>query len=226
MRITGTPARSRKNYILARVNDADGDPAWRIFTLEAFGGPGTIVQSDFRGTSPALSLPWTQTFVRASNLTWSGWRLGSGMTARAADNALAFSVAAPGTAVETLAQAIADDESVRATITPIGPLDLRGAEIRFTTRRIDFHSPLGAAVFTSAQSAAHYVSTTLEKDNFDEIEHVVQLPSTPAFASIATPFEIRIYFFGAQFDGHATSLTGFKLTAASEIGGRRRAVRH
>ena len=56
----------------------------------------------------------------------------------------------------------------------------------------------------------------------DEIEHVVTLPSTPAFASIGGALELRIYAFGAQFDGHATSLTGFKLTQV--VWGRRRAV--
>src|SRR5262249_23230662 len=68
LRISGAPQSSRKSYVLARVHDADGDPAWRVFTLETFGGAGTLVQSDFRGTSPALQLPWTSTFVRASSV--------------------------------------------------------------------------------------------------------------------------------------------------------------
>jgi hypothetical protein len=230
LRISGTPSTSRKNFVMARVNDADGDPAWRIFTLETFGGPGTLVQSDFRGASPALSLPWTATFVRAPNLTWSGWTLGAGVSPREAENALAFAVSAPSSGNEPLAQAVADDEYLRATVTPsTPPLDLRGAEIRFTTRRIGFHSPLGYALFTSiggfAPANALYVSSETDKGNFDEIEHVVTLPSTPAFAAISAPLELRIYAFGAQFDGHATSLTAFKLTSPTNSSGRRRAVR-
>jgi hypothetical protein len=109
-----------------------------------------------------------------------------------------------------------------------GRIDLRGAEVRFSTRRIGFHSPLGYALFSSAtgfaQSDALYVSSEVEKGNTDEVEHVVKLPSTLAFAAISGPLEFRIYAFGAQFDGHATSVTGFKLTARAAAG-KRRAVR-
>jgi len=123
------------------VHDAAGDPAWRIFTLETFGGVGTLVQSDFRGTSPALHLPWTTTFVKT--ITFTGWTLGLGITPQPGDNALVFSVSAPASANETLDQAIADDEYLTTTIAPASstPLDLRNAELRFTTRRIGFHAP-------------------------------------------------------------------------------------
>jgi hypothetical protein len=225
--ISGSPTTSRKNFILARVHDADGDPAWRIFTLETFGGAGTLVQSDFRGVSPALHLPWMQRFVLASHATWSGWSIGPGISPRAGDNALVFSVSAPAAANETLAQALADGQYLRASVSgSAGTLDLRGAEVRFSTRRIGFHSPLGYALFTNltgfAESNALYVSSSASKDNMDEIEHVLTLPSTPAFAAIGGTLELRIYAFGAQFDGHATSLTGFKLTQV--VRGRRRAV--
>ena len=223
LRISGTPSTSRKNFVFARVTDSDNDPAWRIFTLQTFGGAGTLVQSDFRGTSPALALPWTTTFVLSSKVTWSGWNIGApasggtGVTPLAGDNALVFGVSAPAAANETLSQAIADNEFLRATVTPVGgPLDLRGAEVRFSTRRIGFHSPLGYALFSSiggfAEANALYVSSQVNKDNTDETEHIVTLPSTAAFAAINAPLEFRIYAFGAQFDGHATSLTGFKLT--------------
>jgi hypothetical protein len=233
LRVSGRPASSRKSFLLVRVQDGDGDPAWRTFTLETFGGAGTLVQSDFRGSSPALSAPWTSTFVRDNRVTWSGWTLGSGALARDADNAFAFAVSAPEGSNETLAQAVADNEFVRATITPASEaLDLRGAEVRFSTRRIEFHAPLGYALFTSVSgfsaSNALYVSTEVDKDDFDEIEHVLTLPSTSAYAAVRSPLEIRIYAFGAQFDGHATSLTAFKLTlpTAEEPPGKRRSVRH
>jgi hypothetical protein len=214
LRVRGTPLSSRKNYIFARVHDADGDPAWRIFTLETFGGTGTLVQSDFSGASPALHLPWTKTFVLSSKVSWSGWSSGAGITPRTGDNALVFSVSAPAASNETLAQSIADHEFLSATITPTSaPLDLREAEIRFSTRRISFHAPLGYALF--AQAKVQYVSSEASKDNFDETEHVITLPSTAAFSAIDAPFELRIYAFGAQFDGHSTSLTGFKLTEKS-----------
>jgi hypothetical protein len=218
LRISGTPTGSRKNFILARVKDADGDPAWRIFTLQTFGGPGTLVQSDFRGTSPGFNLPWTLTFVLSPNVSWSGWQAGAGVAPEGDNDALAFSVNAPAAANETLAQAMTDNQFLTATVTPDPgvTLDLRGGELRFATRRIGFHAPLGYALFTSAtgfaQANALYVSSEVSKDNFDEIEHVITIPSTAAFQAITAALQIRIYAFGAQFDGHRTSLTGFKLT--------------
>lgn len=70
------------------------------------------------------------------------------------------------------------------------------------------------------------MSSETDKGNFDEIEHVVTLPSTTAFAAIAAPLEIRIVAFGAQFDSHITSLTAFKLTSAANSSGRHCAARH
>jgi hypothetical protein len=222
-RVSGAPTTSRKNFIFASVNDADGDPAWRIFTLETFGGPGTLVQSDFRGTSPALNLPWTQTFVLSPKVTWSGWNIGAaqsgnaGVTPRAGDNAFVYSVSGPAPANEPLSQAITDNEFLVATLTPAqGPLDLRGAEIRFSTKRLTFHAALGYALFTSiggfAEANAHYVSTQVAKDNFDDTEHVLTLPATAAFSAVNAPLQIRIYAFGTQFDDKNTSMTAFKMT--------------
>jgi hypothetical protein len=37
-----------------------------------------------------------------------------------------------------------------------------------------------------------YASSSVSKDNFDEIEHVVTIPSSTAFAAISAPFELRI----------------------------------
>lgn len=223
IRISGAPTVSRKNFIMASVHDPDGDPAWRIFTLETFGGPGTLVQSDFRGTNPALNRPFTPTFVLSPKVTWSGWDIGAaqagetGVTPAAGNNAFVFSVVGPAPANETLTQAIADNQFLVATVTPAqGPINLQGAEIRFSTKRISFHAPLGYALFTNiggfAEANAHYVSTQTTKDNFDDTEHIVTLPSIAAFSAVNSALQIRIYAFGAQFAGHNTSLTAFKIT--------------
>ena len=206
LRVTGTPAGSRRSYILARVHDADGDSAWRTFMLETFGGPGTLVQSDFRGTSPGLALPWTQTYVRSPRVTWSGWSAGPDVTPQAGDDALVFSVNSSS----------AGREYLSATVTPVGgPLDLRGSEVRFAVRRLSFHAPLTYTL------DGFYTSAAVEKDDFDEHEHVVTLPSTAAFAAVSSPVELRIYALGSEFDGHATSLTAFKLTEKVPAGERR-----
>ncbi|HEX8155243.1 MAG TPA: hypothetical protein VF698_19070, partial [Thermoanaerobaculia bacterium] len=181
--ISGTPTVSRKNYLLARVHDADGDPSWRVFTLETFGGAGTLVQSDFRGASPALHRPWTPTFVLSPKVAWSGWNVGGGIVAHAGDDAFVFSVSSSATT----------NNFLTATITPMqGPLDLRGGEIRFSTRRIHFHAPLTYSL-TASIGGQLYVSSAVDKSNFDEIEHVVAIPSTVAFSAIDAPFELRIF---------------------------------
>lgn len=228
LRITGTPTGSGKNFLLARVHDADGDAAWRIFTLETFGGPGTLVQSDFRGTNPAQNRPWTHTFARSPSVAWSGWNIGSGIVPQNGNDAFFFSVS--GTQIDpgsTLAGAIADREYLTAIVTPAaGPLDLRGAEFRFRIRRVGDHSPRAYAVFAGANEL--YVSNAVDAFDKDETEHVMTLPNTAAFSAITTAIEFRIYAFGAKFDGHATSLTAFKLTVDEPTPKwpRRRIVRH
>lgn len=206
LRITGTPTTSRKNFLLARVHDSEGDPAWRVFTLETFGGLGTLVQSDFRGSSPALHRPWMPTYVLSPNVTWSGWNLGAGITAESGDHAFTFS--APSASGGT--------GHLTATVTPLqGPIDLRGGEIRFATRRIGFHAPLTYALQFAGTTL--YTSSAVSKDNFDEIEHVVTIPSTAPFSALNAPFELRVVASGAQFDGHKTSLTAFKLTQSAAL---------
>jgi hypothetical protein len=229
LRIVGTPSKSQKNYVYARVTDADGDPAWRIFTFEAFGGPGTLVQSDFRGASPALATPWLATHVRDARVNFGGWRLSSSneISAESGDDAFTFSVNGTADDEEPLSRAIEENEYLTATITPTVPLDLRGAELRFSIRRIDFHSPTGYALSTSlsgfTQTAMLFVGNRLDKGDFGEREEIVTLPATPAYAAVTAPLEIRIYTFGAQFEGHRSSLTGFKLTQRST---RHRPVLH
>ena len=234
LRVSGTPTVSRKNFFLARVVDNDGDPAWRIYTLEVFGGVGTLVQSNFRSSDsdanddPGLNLPWTPTFVLAPNVTWSGWDIGAaqagdiGVTPLAGDGALVFSVNAPDEVVdpdnESLADSVADSQFLTATVTPAGAIDLRGAEVRFTTQRLQFHAPLGYALFTSisgfAVGNALYVSPESSKDDFGETQHVVNLPLTAAYSAVSAPLELRIVAFGARHTGHATSISAFKLTQA------------
>src|SRR6185436_1246722 len=103
-----------------------------------------------------------------------------------------------------------------ATITPIqGPIDLRGGEIRFSTRRIDFHAPLTYALLFDG--ATLYTSMTVSKDNFDESEHVVTIPSTAGFSAVNAPFELRIVASGAEFDGHRTSLTSFRVAQSAAL---------
>jgi hypothetical protein len=219
--------------VFARVVDGDGDPAWQLFTIDAYGGPGTLVQSDFRGTSPALTRPWNRVYVLSPRVVWNGWDISrpadssGGVTPESGNDEFVFSLNASAAGDETLGDAIAKDEYLRCTIAPLdGAIDLRGAELRFSMKRIGYHSPRGFAVGSSiggfSEGAMHYVSASVSKDDSGEREHVVRLPMTDEFALVVAPVELRIYGFGAQFAGHRASLTAFKLTTDLK---RRRPVR-
>lgn len=218
LRVSGTPTTSGKNFIFARVNDADGDPAWRIFTLETFGGPGTLVQSDFRGTNPAQNRPWTPTYVLDSRVTWSGWNIGSGIVPQNGNDAFFFNVSGPAADPgSTLPDAVTDQEFLTATVTPVsGPLDLRKAEFRFSFKRVGDHSPKTYAVFTSVGgfTAGNEIGSSVTVQSFDkdETETKITLPNTASYSSINSALTFRIYAYGAKFDGHLTSITAFKLT--------------
>jgi hypothetical protein len=222
LQISGTPITSRKNFILARVQDGDGDPAWRTFTLQTFGGPGTLVQSNLQGTSPALNLPWTPTFV-LSRVNWSGWNKGSGIVAKSGNDAIFFSISAGGDP-STLTEAIADNEFLTATITPnAGAIDLQGAEVRFSIRRHDQHSPQSYSVFSSVggfatEGAALFTGSVADEFDETETEFVFTIPNpAAAFSAINSAMEFRIYAFNGKFDDKQTSLTGFKLTTKNPL---------
>jgi hypothetical protein len=91
LRIDGTPMAAGENFLLARVNDADGDPAWRTFYFKTVGGPGTLLESNFEGTNPAQNLPWMPSYVLRNGLTYSGWSHGAGIIATAGNDALVWS---------------------------------------------------------------------------------------------------------------------------------------
>lgn len=218
LRVTGTPTTSGKSFILARVHDADGDPAWRIFTIEVFGGPGTLVQSDFNvETSPALNLPWTKTLILSPKVTWAGWTVGSGIVPQDNDDSIAFSVSAGGDPGETLGQAIADQELLTATVTPAqGAMDFREAELRFSMVRHSVHAPNGFAVYSSIGGFAEEsaLATFELGDRFDlnDNEFLLTLPNTAPFSAVDSALTFRIVTFGGKFDGHRAALTAFKLT--------------
>jgi hypothetical protein len=217
MRVEGTPAAGGISYVYARVRDADGDPAWRTFLLRSVGAPGTLVESDLRGENPALSLPWTPVFWLGSGCLWSGWTMGAGATPRDGDNGLTWSVNAPGEeGAHTLAMAVADAQYLSVTFTPPPgvALDLRGAEVLLTFRRLDYHAPRRYALFAGPTgfTPGQELFASEAVWDFDEIVCRVILPQVPAYQEVAAPVEFRIYGYEAQWGGHRTRLTGFRLT--------------
>jgi hypothetical protein len=215
-RIAGTPAEPGINYVYLRVLDADGDPAWRTFTLRTVGGPETLVEVNLDGANPARHLPWASTYVLADGVGWSGVGAGTGIVRQDGDNAIVWSVNAPANEADaTLALAVNDGEYLTATLTPPpgGRFDLRGADIRFTIRRIDYHAPRRYAVMTSIGgfAAEDAVFTSPRDGETADANFVAILPDTPEYAAVAEPFEVRIVGFSGQYGGHKTSLVGLKI---------------
>jgi hypothetical protein len=205
------------NYVYVRVTDADGDPAWRVFSFYAAGGPGTLVDADFRGDDPGLHTPWTVAYVLGASVgSYGGWRLGAGAFGAAGDDALAFSVNAPATE-SSLGQAVQENEYLTVTLQAAAgqTLDLRRAEMRFTVNRQDYHSPRRYAVFTSVGgfAAGQEVFTSPYNYDLDEPREItVTLPDLASYDGLTGPVQIRVYGFAAQYGGHRTRLAAFKLT--------------
>jgi len=218
MRIAGVATGAGTSYAYLRVTDSDGDPAWRTFIVQAVGGPGTVVEPDFSGTNPAKNLPWTNAHVVATRVTYSGWNKGSGILVRDGDNAIVYGVNAPSDeSLSTLALAIADEEYLEITVAAPGGyiLDLGGAELSFTIRRIDYHAPRRYALMTSVGgfTDGNQLFSSPRSGSTADQQFSLSLPDTAAYQAISGPFAIRIYGFSGQWGGHRTSLIQFKLTA-------------
>jgi hypothetical protein len=219
LRVSGVPAASGENYLFARANDGDGDPAWRIFYFKTVGGPGTILEGNLEGTNPAQHLPWTPTYVLKSGLAYSGWTQGGGSYATTGDDALVWSQIMPADeASSTLALAISNNAYWQFTLTPAPgqPLNLRKAEVRFTVRRIDYHSPRAYAAFTSIgglTNGAQVFDTGRFTDDTDR-EFIFTLPDAAAYSNLTSAVTFRLAGYAGQYAGHKTSLRAFKLTAA------------
>ncbi len=217
VRVTGIPADSGLSYVYLRVTDIDGDPAWRTFTLRTVGGPGTVLESDFRGADPGQNFPWLPTYVLSENLVYSGWNRGDGVFGRDGDNRVVWSLNMPAAEADaTLALAVAENEYLTMTIQlrPGFLMDLRNAEIRLTLSRIDWHAPRQYAVMTSIDgfsAGSQIFTSTHTYDIGTNLEFTFTLPDTSAYDAVSVPLEFRIYGFRGQYGGHRTSLTEFRL---------------
>ena len=218
--ISGMPGVTGDNFVFLRVRDADGDPAWRTFYFKTVGGPRVLVQSNFEGTNPSSNRPWTSTYTTAAGHTWSGWQTGAGIFASAGDDALVYYQNMPASEVDsTLALAVADNEYWTATLQPPPGqvMNLRGAEVRFTIRRVDYHAPRQYAFFTGIGgfAAGNEVYTSQHFTSVVDEEFVFSLPDTAAYAAVANPVEFRIVGYAGQYGGHKTSISAFKITRAA-----------
>lgn len=214
--IKGTPVRPGYNYVYLRVSDADGDPAWRTFTIKSIGGPNTLVEADFSGTNPAWHLPWTAVYVKAEELAYSGWLKGAGVNTHDGNDGLVWSVQAPTEeSAATLALAIDEQEYLAVVIQARDgkALDIRNAKISLGLRRIDYHAPRQFAVMTSVDGFVEEKTVfASERTNSQaDVEYTFEFPDRPAFAEIREPFEMRLYGFSGQYAGHKVMLYSFRM---------------
>jgi len=175
-----------------------------------------LLVCDFNGTEPSLHTPWTKTSFLDPNISFGGWRRGTGVFGTAgANNVFAFYVSSGGTE-STLAEAITDSEYVYFTIGPAaGTLNLASKKVNFTVRRIDWHAPRQYAVFSSVTgfTDGNQIFTTqyLDSGNSSPVDFNFILP-TAGYNNITSPVEFRIYGYKANWSGHDTSLTAFSIT--------------
>ncbi|MCA9309748.1 MAG: hypothetical protein KDA21_00975 [Phycisphaerales bacterium] len=180
------------------------------------GGGTILLESDFSGTSPASSVPWAATSVPGTGFTFSGWNFGPGTAGDpTVDDALGLLVTA-GATPSTLEEAVADQEYLTCTITPDPgtPLNLNGARIEFTTRRLSWHAPRQYSLMTSVSgftaADALYTSPAVDSSVNWNVDHGAFLP-TSGYDGLTQPVEIRIYAHEANYGGHTSSLAGFRV---------------
>jgi hypothetical protein len=176
-----------------------------------------LVESNFEGTNPSASRPWTSTYTKAAGYGFTGWDRGSGISTATGNDALVFSQNMPAAETDsTLAAAITANQYWTASLQPPAgqTMNLRGAELRFTIRRIDFHAPRRYAVFSGIGGfgAGSELFTTARFTSTVDQEFSFTLPDTAAYGAISGTVEFRIVGFSGQFAGHRTSISSFKIT--------------
>jgi len=219
LRVSGIPNAAGLSYAFARVLDTDGDPAWRTFTVRSVGGPDTILEVNLDATNPGQNLPWSNSYVLHPNLAWSGIDRGPGANMHPGDNAIVWSVAAPPEEADaTLELAISDGEYLSFTIEPQPGhrIDLRGAEMRLTIRRIDYHAPRRYAVMASVSGFSPGEALFISERNAGTSDHEISflLPVDSTYESLDYPVEFRIYGYSGQWGGHRTSMLALRLDGA------------
>jgi hypothetical protein len=181
----------------------------------------SILVSDFNGTEPALHTPWTPVSYLDPNISYSGWRLGTGaIPTSGVNNALAFYVNA-NSIDSNLAEAIRDKEYIYFSIQPTtGTFNLSGKKVNFNIQRIDWFAPRTYSVFTSVAgfSNGSQIFTTASLDYGDYTNHSYSfiLPPT-GYDGLTGPVEFRIYGYQARYANHDTSLTAFSIEQAAPI---------
>jgi hypothetical protein len=176
---------------------------------------------DFNGTEPSLHTPWTKVSYLEPNVSYSGWRLGSGAIPTAGVND-AFGFYTIGTSTDSnLAEAIRDNEYLYFLLQPTaGTLNLSGKKVRFSIQRIDWWAPRSYTVFTSVGGFAigNQFFTTASVGNGDYTNHNYSFIIPPVgYDGLTGLVEFRIYGWEARYANHDTKLTAFSIEQAAPV---------
>lgn len=176
-----------------------------------------VLVCDFNGTSPGANAPWVATMFLSPGVTYSGWSHGAGSFGRPEiNNRFGFHVNAPGDTQSTLAEAIAQNEFIRFTLTPQGgqPLDLNGMEVAFGIKRETYHAARRYALFTSVAGflpgGQVFTTRSFDSEEFQGETFRFFLPLS-GYDGLTSSIEFRLYAYEANYN-HATSLTSFSIT--------------
>lgn len=192
-----------------------------ILVLASAASGQALLVCDFNGIEPSLHTPWMAVSYIDPNVSFSGWRLGSGAIPTSGINdAFAYYISA-GITDSNLAEAIRDSEYLYFTIEPTaGTLNLSGKKARFSIQRIDWWAPRSYSVFASVDGFAvgSQLFTTASVDNGDDTNHNYSFIMPPiGYDDLTGPVEFRIYASEARYDNHNTKLTSFSIEQAMPV---------
>lgn len=233
MILQGTPTRTGWQYAYLRAHDEDGDAAWRIFGFEVVGGPGVLLDASLNGPITEEDLPDSQTrALEAELFDWSGLNIGAsfsegcgtareddgrGVQIRHSEAGLGFSVSQgnESRADSSLASAIKDDEYITFTLIPKEgkSIDLRHAAITLIWERSEYHAARQFSAFTSLSGWEEGDAIfTLQREPAMGVTANTRflLPGSDEFATVSTPLEIRMVFYGSQWD-HTARIFGLRV---------------
>ncbi|WP_084067757.1 hypothetical protein [Desulfocicer vacuolatum] len=178
-------------------------------------GPPTLVTSRLTGVSPALNTPWDLTDELYPNIIYHGWTLGSGVTPLGDDDAMVFSLCNKKK-LTSLSTAVKENQYAAVSLEPaVGwTMDLGGAAVTLTIRRMDNHGGHQYAVFSSVDGFKNgdeiFVSDYYDFWSVKDVVLSFNLPRE-GYTAIDNAIEFRVYPFDAQYCGKKLGISGFTL---------------
>lgn len=182
--------------------------------------PDTLLHANLKGTNPALTVPWKEVYQVHPDLTYSGIRVGAGITRVAGDDGFHYH-GNHGSTVSTLDWTFSQNQYLEFELTTTeGTLSLEDAVLQIQVDRLN-----------NGQSAARYALFS-SVDGFNSVNDVVgisgalstagvqtvayALPKDPAYRNL-TRVSFRLYAYQGQYAGKTVALRGLSLIGAVSV---------